>query len=78
MAEAFDVQEWARLVIEGIGGMNSFEHHEFAVWNVPDRVAAACWVLRCLANPRCEGSAEVLAAIHARREEVLAANGRPS
>ena len=55
--------EFARGIIEGVGGMNSFEQHEEVIWHHPDRVAAAIWTMRCLANPECEGSAEALASI---------------
>ncbi len=62
--------DFARACIEGSGGMNDYEYYEFVVWDVPDRVAAAHWILKCLANPACEGSEEALAAIMAHRETV--------
>lgn len=74
----FDIKAWVRGVIEGRGGMNDYEEREWVVWHVPDRVAAADWVVRCLANPDCEGSAEMLAAIHARREAGAVGKGVPS
>jgi hypothetical protein len=66
------VEDWIKQVLFGPGGMQAYEEHEIVVWNVPDREATAAWIIRCLANPRCEGSAEVLKAIAARREEVRA------
>ncbi len=60
--------EFARACIEGSGGMNDFEDHECVVWHNSDRAAAAYWILKCLANPRCEGSQEVIDAIIAHRE----------
>lgn len=64
-----DIAKWCRDIIEGPGGMNDYEKYEMAIWNDSERVAAAAWVLRCLANPECKGSQEVLAAILTRREE---------
>ena len=61
-----NLYEWTRQIIHGPGGMNSYEAHELAMFD-DDRLDAARWVLRCLANPNCEGSADVLAAIIARR-----------
>ncbi len=65
--EAFIVRDWCRRIIEGCGGMNDYETHEFPIWDVPDRVAAVEWAVRCLANPQCKGSAEMLSAIIERR-----------
>jgi hypothetical protein len=70
MSEEFDIGAWCKSVIEGSAGMNDYEEHELVVWHDSERVAAAKWVVRCLANPRCEGSAEVLEAILRRRETV--------
>lgn len=64
-----DVSAWIERIITGPGGMEAYEHHEVVSWNVPDRQAAIGWALRCLANPQCEGSAQVLAAIQERRVE---------
>jgi hypothetical protein len=72
----FDIAAWIRDIIEGSGGMDQFEEREMVIWHVSERIAAASWAVRCLANPRCKGSAEVLAAIIARREKV--AGGGPS
>jgi hypothetical protein len=66
----FDIKAWATRIIEGVGGMNDYERYEYATFPDGDRVGAAYWVIRCLANPKCEGSAEVLEAIAKRREEV--------
>lgn len=56
-------REFAKSIIEGPGGMTDFEMHEIVIWHDPERVAAAIWTMRCLANPQCKGSAEALAAI---------------
>lgn len=67
---------FAESIILGPGGMDAFEHHEVAVWHTgSDRVAAAMWTLRCLANPDCEGSEAALAAILSQREQLKAAAG---
>jgi hypothetical protein len=67
--------DFARSVIEGSGGMNDYEEHELVVWHVPDRVAAAHWTLKCLANPDCEGSEEAVQAILQEREKRRAEKG---
>lgn len=66
------IADWCHRIIEGSGGMNQYEDREMVIWHVPDRVAAVMWAIRCLANPWCEGSAEVLQAIRERRKEVQA------
>lgn len=63
-----NLREFATNIIEGSGGMNAFEHHEVVDFGCSDRVAAAEWAIKCLANPRCEGSEEAIAAILAQRE----------
>jgi hypothetical protein len=68
VSEWAGVKAWALRIIEGVGGMNDYDRYEVVVWNVPERIAAAEWVIRCLANPQCEGSEEVLQAIMAQRE----------
>ena len=69
--DTVDIEGWIRDCIEGPGGLYDFERYECAVRNDTDEMVAACWVIRCLANPHNEGSAEVLDAIIKRREEVM-------
>jgi hypothetical protein len=64
------IQEWLDQIINGTTGLHSFEAHECAVMNVPRDEAVASWVIRCLANPASEGSADVLESIIRRREKV--------
>ncbi|MES2788155.1 MAG: hypothetical protein V4719_00940 [Planctomycetota bacterium] len=64
------ISEWITQVIDGPGGMNNYEETEWVVWHTPERHAAAAWIIRCLANPKCKGSDEVLAAIRERRQEI--------
>ena len=65
---ALRIDDFAKAIIEGCGGLNDYERHEIVVWPYSDRIAAAVWTMRCLANPACEGSDVALAAILARRE----------
>lgn len=62
--------DWCKQIIEGPGGMNVFEDREVVVWHVSDRVAAAHWAIKCLANLNCEGSDKVLEEIIKRRAEL--------
>lgn len=71
MADAeFDIAGWCQQMIEGGGGMNVYEERELATWPKGERIGAAEWIVRCLGNPRCEGSAEVLKAIIVNRQRV--------
>lgn len=63
------IQQWIEDAINGVGGWKSFETYEVVASEDRD-VAIAEWIIRCLANPQLEGSAEVLAAIIERREQV--------
>lgn len=69
------VQSFAKDIIDGPGGMNEFERREHIVWHTSERVAAATWAIRCLANPDCAGSEEVLKQILARRERLRKETG---
>jgi len=70
--EVLDIAKWAEDMILGVGGMNDYEKYELVIWNESERVAAAKWILRCLANPKNEGSEYVLNAIMERRKELTA------
>ena len=61
------IEEWVNKIIFGSGVLHAFEYHEFASCNIDRDEAVARWVIRCLANPKCEGSEEVLTAIVERR-----------
>lgn len=67
--EPFDIYQWTYDIIEDPTGFNAFEAREWPIYDVPDRVAVARWVVRCLANPNCEGSEEVLKMIVDRRKD---------
>jgi hypothetical protein len=66
------ISEWINQIINGPAGMNDFERHELVDWLESDRYCAASWAIRCLANPHCEGSQEVLDAVIEQRERVAA------
>ncbi len=67
--EAFDIKKWVDEIVLGPAGFRSFEEHEVVVFDNRD-CGLADFVLRCLANPRCEGADKVLAEIARRREDV--------
>lgn len=66
---------WCRDVIEGSGGMNDYERHEWVVWHVPERVAAATWAVRCLGETRCPGSAAVMRHLNRQRRRAAYRTG---
>jgi hypothetical protein len=63
-----DIQFWIKDLLEGPGGLRDFEDHEIVVWpeGWTDRYVAAEWIVRCLGNPRCEGSREIVLRLMAR------------
>ena len=65
--------EFAHEIINGVGGLRDFERYELAVPNIDRDEATVIWTLKCLANPACELSREVLDAISERRHEVVEA-----
>lgn len=64
------IYEWIKKCIEGTGGLLNYEKYEWAIRNDTDEMTAACWIIRCLANPESKGSEEVLQAIIERRKEL--------
>lgn len=67
-----NIVEFSKKIIEGVGGLQDFEYYEIASPNYSRDVSAAIWTIKCLANPKCEGSEEVLSAILERRKEIAA------
>lgn len=63
MSEENILLEYSKKIILGVGGLHDFEEHEMAFPNFDRDVSTAIWVIKCLANPKSEGSAEVLNAI---------------
>jgi len=66
---ALSIDDFALQIIEGPGGLNSYQEHEIVSWPYSDRVAAAVWTIGCLGNPHCEGSDVAIAAILERRKQ---------
>lgn len=64
---ATDIDRWIARRIDGDGGYKSMVEHE---WGIETLHGAAAFVLRCLANPDCEGADEVLASILKQRLRV--------
>lgn len=66
---ALNISDWIHEIIDGVGGLHDFEYYEMATPTIPRDEAVAAWVLRCLANVKCEGSDLVLGAIQKRRDD---------
>ena len=64
-----DLLEFCTKIIEGVGGLHDFGYYEMATPNYDRDVSTAIWVIKCLANPKCEGSEEAIQAILERRTE---------
>ena len=66
--QGIDIKAWCADVLHDSGGsMDNYEEREFVAWGVPERGATAHWIIRCLANPACEGSRAVLDSIEQQR-----------
>ena len=61
--------DFAESIIFGVGGLEDKYMYEGAVDNLPHDQTVVIWTLKCLANPECEGSAEILRLISERRAE---------
>ncbi|QMW05365.1 hypothetical protein [Spirosoma foliorum] len=64
-----DVNEFTERIINGDTGFKVWEDREWVVFKDREK-GIADFVIRCLANPHCEGSQEVLDAINERRKEL--------
>lgn len=60
-----------KFVKEIINELHEFENCEIAIQTIPRDEAVAQFVIRCLANPDCEGSREMLDAIIDHRADRL-------
>ena len=58
-----DTYSWCDKIINGAGGYKAFQKYELAVENYEHDICVSIWILRCLANPECDGSEEVIDAI---------------
>ena len=54
------IPDWIKGIIRGGGGFNMNRQREGGGVSRED---VAAWTIRCLANPRCEGSGEIIQAI---------------
>jgi hypothetical protein len=64
------ISQWVAGIVQDVA---SVEDHEWVINHVCPYHVAMAYVLRCLANPGCAGSGDVLEAIVAKRQERLAA-----
>lgn len=64
------IKPWIDAVIDGSGGLKDFHKYELGGTRATTYQTAA-WIIRCLANPQCEGSDGILEAIQAERERKL-------
>jgi len=74
MTKPEKIEDWIDNVIEGPAGFKSWEEHEFVVHHKSREYSIAAWVIRCLANPECEGSQMVIDSI-IERTKTKALNG---
>ena len=65
-----DIMQYCEKIITGAGGLHDMERYELATPNCNRDVAVAAWVIKCLANPKSEGSENILSAIIERRKEL--------
>ena len=70
-----NILEFSEKIINGVGGLHDFEYYEMASPNYDRDVSVAIWVIKCLANPKCEGSEEAVQAIIERRNKLAAEHG---
>lgn len=54
------IEDWVNNTIKGGGGFLSWEQHEIVIHHSSREESIAAFVIRCLANPGCEGSGDVL------------------
>lgn len=64
-----NAREFCKKIMDEPGGWLDFERREMVVCYDSRESCIANFVLNCLANPKCEGSGEALAAIIERRRE---------
>lgn len=62
-----DINNWIQKIINGSSGFHVCEEHEIMIHHISREHSIAAWVIRCLANPDCEGSEDVLKAINKQR-----------
>ncbi len=72
--EDMDINNWVKRIIKGPAGFDVWEDRECVIFHHSREEGIAEFVLRCLANPNCEGSDKVLDAIMQERERKLNGN----
>jgi hypothetical protein len=70
-----DISKWIKARIDNL---HTFERCELASPTIPRDEAVGAWIIRCLANPDCEDSAEMLSAIEKRRIKVTKHAEKPA
>jgi hypothetical protein len=68
--EANPLLSWIDRIIEGPTGFKAWEENEWVIFHWPRECGIAHFVIRCLANPACEGSQEMLDEIMAQRKRL--------
>ena len=63
-----DINEWINRAIKGPTGFETLDDRECVIFHKSREEGIAEFVIRCLANPLCEGSKEVLEAIYEQRK----------
>lgn len=68
-----DIRAWIHEIIDGIGGFHDYERYEMPIETMPHDEAVAVWVIKCLGNPKCFGSDDVLQIItdHRGKQEII-------
>jgi len=61
------IYDWIHDIVTGVGGFFDYEKYEWPIYNCTREEFIAAFVIRCLANPNCEGSNEILQEIVERR-----------
>lgn len=62
-----DLKAWCRDIVSGTGGLEAWHKYECG-GTEPTLVEVVEWTIRCLGNPKCDGSAQVVEAILNQRD----------
>lgn len=65
-----DISSWVNKIIKSSAGFEQWEDREGVIFHHSREEGIAEFVIRCLANPSCEGSDQVLEAIIKQREKL--------
>lgn len=64
------LEKWCKDIMMSAGGFRVWEDREFVIHKNRD-IAIVEWTIRCLGNPKCEGSDYVMEKLDERRKEVV-------